>query len=58
MEAIKNTQYLTKNEVAKLLKVSLGTVNNYSKKGYLQPYGIGRRVLFKKSEVENALIEL
>ncbi len=58
MKTEENQQYLTKQEVAKLLKVSICTVNNYSKKGYLQPLGIGRRVLFKKSDIENALTEL
>jgi excisionase family DNA binding protein len=53
-----NAEYLTKKEVSELLKVSVGTVNNYTKRGYLKPLSIGRRILFKRSEVENALISL
>ncbi|TXE18578.1 helix-turn-helix domain-containing protein [Psychroserpens burtonensis] len=53
-----NTEYLTRKEVSELLKVSLGTIQNYVKKGYLKPLSIGRRVLFKRSDVENALISL
>ena len=52
------TEYLTRQEAANLLKVSVTTIHNYCTKGYLKKYSIGRRVLFKRSEVEQALIEL
>ena len=50
--------YITRKEVSQLLKVSLGTVDNYTKKGFLKPKGIGNRVLFVRSQVENALTDL
>jgi|Marorgknorr_s2lv_3_1036020.scaffolds.fasta_scaffold317409_1 excisionase family DNA binding protein len=50
--------YLTRKEVAALLRVSLVTIDTYSKRGYLQPLGIGGRILFRASDVDNALIEL
>lgn len=53
-----NTTYLTRKETAELLRVSLTTLDAYSKKGYLQPYGIGGRILFRESEVNNSLEEL
>ena len=52
------TEYLTRNEVAELLKIDLSTVHNWSKKGQLQRYGIEGRVYYKRSEVENAIIKL
>ena len=51
-------EYLTRAEVAKLLKVDLSTVHNWSKAGKLQRHGIGNRVLYKRSEIEQSLISL
>ncbi|MES2592704.1 MAG: helix-turn-helix domain-containing protein [Bacteroidota bacterium] len=50
------TEYLTRNELAELLKVDLSTIHNWTKKGKLIPYGIGNRVYFKRSEVESLLL--
>lgn len=52
------TEYLTRNEVAKLLKVDLSTVHNWTVKGKLKPYGLGNRVLYKRHEIEQSLIPL
>ena len=52
------TEYLTRQEVAKLLKVDLSTIHNWRKKGKLKAYGKGGKVLFKRSEIESSLIEL
>ena len=52
------TAYLTRTEVAKLLSVDLSTVHNLSVKGTLQKYQIGGRVLYKRKEVENAIVKL
>ncbi|MCJ7447162.1 MAG: helix-turn-helix domain-containing protein [Bacteroidales bacterium] len=43
-------------EVVELLKISLPTLNNWTKKGILQSYRIGNRVLYKQNEVVQALI--
>ena len=51
-------ELLTRYEVAEMLKISIGTVHNWVNQGILKRYGIGNKVYFKKSEVENALIEL
>mgnify|MGYP006090228997 FL=1 len=53
--------YLTKNEVADLLKISLPTVNRRTKKGILKAYKLKgdtekTAVRFKKSEVLEMLI--
>lgn len=52
------TEYLTRRETADLLKVDLSTIHNWTKKGKLQPYGLGGKVYYKRSEVESSLIEL
>ncbi len=49
---------LSRIEVSKLLKCDISTVHNYTKKGKLKAYGIGNRVLYKRSEVESSLTPL
>lgn len=44
-------EYLTRQEVADLLKVDLSTVHNWTRKGKLQAYGLGHRVYYKRSEI-------
>ncbi|HOZ29586.1 MAG TPA: helix-turn-helix domain-containing protein [Bacteroidales bacterium] len=50
------TEYLTRNEVRELLKVDLSTVHNWTKRGKLRAYGLGNRVYYKRSEIEQSLI--
>jgi excisionase family DNA binding protein len=52
------TEYLTRNEVAELLKCDLSTIWLWCKKGKLKPYGIGNRVYFKRSEIELSFVKL
>ena len=49
------TEYLTRQELANMLKVDLSTIHFWTKKGKLKSYGIGNRVYFKKAEVEASL---
>ena len=49
--------FITKKEVAILLCCSIGTIDNYIKKGYLHTYGFDRRVIFKRAEVINSLVK-
>ena len=49
------TTYLTRQEVAEMLQIDLSTLHNWVKKGKLNPYGIGHRVYFKRTEIEAAL---
>ncbi|MEO2070964.1 MAG: helix-turn-helix domain-containing protein [Zunongwangia sp.] len=52
-------EYLTKIDVAKLLKVHPNTVDTYTEKGVIKKYKIyGKRVLYKRSEVEASLTHL
>jgi predicted DNA-binding transcriptional regulator AlpA len=52
------SEYLTRNEVAEMLKVDLSTLWNWQKKGKLIPVGLGNRVYYKRSDIEAALITL
>ena len=51
-------EWLTRNEVSELLKCDLSTLHNWVKKGKLIPYGIGNRIYFKRTDIENALVNL
>lgn len=50
-----DTTYLNRFEVVDYLKISLPTLNNWTKQGILQSYRIGNRVLYRKNEIESAL---
>ncbi len=52
------TEYLTRNEVAEILKCDLSTIHNWTKKGKLISYGVGNRVYYKRVEVEQAIQRL
>lgn len=49
------TKYLTRKEVKSLLKISLPTLNEYTKCGKLKGYRIGGRVLYRADEVQESL---
>lgn len=51
-------EYLTRNEVADLLKIDLSTLYNWTKSKKLISYGIGARVYYKRKEIENAIIKI
>jgi excisionase family DNA binding protein len=51
-------ELMTRNEVAEYLKVDLSTLWNWTNKGKLIAYGIGARVYYKLSEIDDALIKL
>ena len=51
-------KYLTRKEVAKLLKISLPTLNEYTKTGKIKAKKLGGRVLYRADEIENSLTEI
>ena len=55
-EPKKPTEYITRNELAELLKCDLSTIHNWTKKGKLIPYGICNRVYYKRAEIEAVLL--
>lgn len=57
-QPIKPKEYLTRQEVAKMLNIDLSTLWAWTKKGKLQAYGIGNRIYYLRQEVEAALLPL
>ena len=54
----KQAEYLTRKEVAVILKVSLVTLSDWNKKGVLKPYRLGNLIRYKRSEIEESLIAI
>jgi excisionase family DNA binding protein len=54
----KQSEYLTRKEVAKILKVSLVTLTDWNKKGVLKPYRLGNLIRYKRVELDQALISI
>ena len=50
--------YLTRRDVANLLKVNISTIHNYSKKGILKPLQIGGKVLFARKDIDDSIERL
>lgn len=46
---------LTRIDAAKFLRISLPTLNDWTKNGIIKGYRIGNRVLYKSHEIEEAL---
>lgn len=49
---------LTRENTAKLLCISLPTLNEWTKQGVVKAFRIGGRVLYKLEDVNNALTEV
>jgi excisionase family DNA binding protein len=49
------TEYLTRSEVCKLLKIDLSTLHRWRKENLIPSYGFGNRVYFKREEVEQII---
>lgn len=47
--------YLTRQQVAEMFDVDLSTIHNWCKSGKLKPLGIGARVYFLRSDIEQSL---
>jgi excisionase family DNA binding protein len=54
-QPVQPVELLSRFEAAKLLGISLPTLNNYSQDGRLQSYKIGSRIRYKREEVLSAL---
>lgn len=48
-------EYLTRQEVAEMFNVDLSTIHNWCKSKKLQPLGLGSRVYFLRSDIEQSL---
>lgn len=54
-QATASQRFLTRNEVIKKLKISLPTLNSYTREGLLKSYKMEGRVWYKESEIDMAL---
>lgn len=54
----KDSELETREETAKRLRISLPTLNRYTKKGIIKAHRVGGRVLYKRAEVDSALKEI
>ena len=51
-------EYLSRKEVADMFGVDISTVHNWCKSGKLKPLGLGARVYFLRSDIEDSLTPL
>jgi excisionase family DNA binding protein len=54
----KPDELLTREEACLLLKISLTSLWNWTKKGKIMAYGIGNRVYYKRAELMESLIRI
>jgi excisionase family DNA binding protein len=50
-------KYITRKDTAKLLHISLPTLNDWTKDGTLKSYRIGTRILYKPEEVTETVTQ-
>jgi excisionase family DNA binding protein len=50
--SVYDADYLTRIETAKLLRVTLPTLSDWTKRGILNSYRMGSRIRYKRSEVK------
>jgi restriction endonuclease S subunit len=51
-------ELITREEVAGLFRANKDTIKNWTMRGFLKGYYIGKRVYYKRGEVYNALKEI
>lgn len=54
-QPIQPTEYLTRSEVCKLLKIDVSTLHRWRKDGTIPSFGMGNRVYFKRSEIDQLI---
>lgn len=48
-------KYLSREEVCTILKISMPTLNTYSKKGIIKGSKIGNRILYLEADIKKAI---
>jgi len=51
-------EFITRQMLADLLHVDISTTHNMRKRGVIKAYQISGKILFKRSEIEAAIVEL
>lgn len=54
----KKGKILSRKEAAIILKVSLPTLNNYTRAGKVQAYRLGGSIRYKLQDLENSLVQI
>ena len=57
-QPVRPPEYVTRKEAAKILKVSLVTIHDWNKKRILKPYRLGNLIRYKRTELDQALIDI
>jgi excisionase family DNA binding protein len=57
-DPVDSCELLTRKNAAKLLNISLSTLNSHTKSGRIQGHRIGGRVLYRKEELLGAVREI
>ncbi len=52
---ISEETYLSREETAKLLRITLVCLHNFTKQGKIPAYRLGGRVLYKRAEIDGVL---
>lgn len=55
---VEQQKYLTRDEVAEILQISISTISYWNRKGILNPYRLGNKIRYKSSEIDEALIKI
>lgn len=55
IETPEKSEFMSRQETADFLKVSLFTIHLWMKKGILKPMKMGNRTYFERKEIENKL---
>lgn len=58
LQPARPSEYVTRQEARNILKVSLVTISDWSKKGILKPYRLGNLIRYKRAELDQALINI
>ncbi|MGV8915201.1 MAG: helix-turn-helix domain-containing protein [Kaistella sp.] len=54
-QPITPAEYITRNEVCKLLKIDLSSLHRWRKEGKIPSFGISNRVYFKRSDIDSII---
>jgi predicted DNA-binding transcriptional regulator AlpA len=54
----RQNDFLNREEVMKLLKISPGTLYNWTNQGKIRAYGLGAKIYYRQSEIESLLVPL
>jgi len=57
-QANPSSDFITRQETAEILNVSLSTLLNWRKAGIITAYRIGNKIRYKKSEILNSLTKI